>query len=115
MPYISAGIKGQILIKQYGFLKSELVLLMNLNDRWLFTFEEFSKILQRAPKAYSSNLTKQRILDSLEWLDYIQTFREPDQEIYYVFSYDKWLPFIIRKKNVLHRILLNTSFPGILK
>jgi hypothetical protein len=101
------------IINQYGFFRIELILLMELNDKWLFTFEEFSDIVAHAPKTYSSNLTRQRLFDSLEWLNYIETFRKPSQRPHIYCEAHTWKEFMRMKKSVIHG--KNLLFPKNLK
>jgi hypothetical protein len=69
-----------ILMNKYGFLSEELFLLIDLNDLYEFTFEEFALILNAAPKSYSKTLyTRQRIQDSLKWLEFIPNVREKEK------------------------------------
>jgi hypothetical protein len=105
MSEISSTLKELKIINQYGFFKIELILLIDLNDLWFFTFEEFSKVFTRAPKTYNLNLTKQRILDSLAWLDYIETFRDPLQRPPRYRHGNKWKEFILIKKRIIKHSL----------
>jgi hypothetical protein len=96
----------ETLLQKYGLFPMELTLLLDLNDAWFFTFEEFSEILSKAPKTYSTHFTRQRLLDSLEWLDYIELFRVPWAKPPLYFDGDTWKEFILTNKK-----MINAYFP----
>jgi hypothetical protein len=80
---------------------------MELNDQWLFTFEEFSMILARAPKTYNiQNITRQRLLDSIEWLNYIQTFRQANYCSFSLRASRNWASFIRWRKIALNEVFV---------
>jgi hypothetical protein len=96
--------KEKYIATQYGLLNVEINTLYQLNDFWIFTFEEFSDILARAPKTYNlNNLTRQRLLDSVEWLNYITNFRKANSRGNFI-SID-WYHFIHVKKSEILEVI----------
>jgi hypothetical protein len=73
-------VKYNFIAKKYGLTEFELHILYGLNDKFIFTFEEFAEILTHAPKSYNNKFyeSKQRFLDSLKWIEFIRTFRNDD-------------------------------------
>jgi hypothetical protein len=79
--------KYDLVREKYGLLDYELSMFIDLNDNWKFTFDEFILILENVPKSYGPDFekAKQRYIDSIKWLEFIQTFR-PKESVMFTFD-----------------------------